>query len=660
MEAIGLANYLVLGLVLSGAFVSLYFGLKKHAQRIEKGKRYLGQDLKKKEGAAKLNASAFIMRGLMTSRLLKRPVAGFFHTLMLLGAFLLFIGHAAFIFSFFGIPVYEGWFGALVMKAGREIGGVMLVSGLLFFLARRIVPPERLVAAGKTRKGFERGEIALLIIALVGFLTEAFRLTFEPDASGLEFLGALIAPFLGELVGEDGGIAGFQLMWWVHGLLASLFIAFIAHSPFVHMILGPVNSALVNERDGINLSPISFNFEEDEEDTEVSFGAARLADLSQKNLLDASACLWCGRCHEVCPAAQTGKDLSPKRVMATVAEYLEAGKFEDDDLIDVLGEEAIFNCTTCAACVEECPVSNNPAETILEFRRHYVMDRSQMPETMAAANRNLESRGHPFVGTGAKHDDWRKGIQVPIFEPGVTEYLLWIGCSVTYEERAQEIARAMTKILDVAGVSYGVFEESRCTGDPAKMMGNEIQFVEIAEANIEEFKAQKIQKVITLCAHCFNSFDRYYPELGADWQTIPHSVLIDTLIQEGKLKIAEKSDEKITFHDPCYLARHNGILNEPRNLVAQVGQLIEMPRSKKESFCCGAGGGNYWGGQGGTARISDVRVQEALNTGADKIATSCSFCTLMLTSSTTKHTEQRKVFDVAELVAERINLNPIE
>nr|MBP8926806.1 (Fe-S)-binding protein [Pseudomonadales bacterium] len=370
----------------------------------------------------------------------------------------------------------------------------------------------------------------------------------------------------------------------------------------------------------------------------------------------ASACLWCGPCHEVCPAAQTGKDLSPKKVMAICGEYLAEDRFDDASLIEVLGSEAIFNCTTCAACVEVCPVSNNPAEIILEFRRHFVMELATMPDTMAAANRNLESREHPFVGTAANLADWRSGLDVPLFEPGTSEYLLWIGCSVAYEPRAQETARAMVRILEAAGVSYGILAQSRCTGDPAKMMGNEMQFVELATANIEDFREQRVQKVITLCAHCFNSFERYYPELGADWQTIPHTVLIDELLADGRLQIAAQSDEKITFHDPCYLARHNGIVDAPRRVLAAVGQLIEMPRAREQSFCCGAGGGNYWGGQGGTARISDVRTQEAMDTGADKIATSCSFCTLMLTASAGKHSEERKVFDVAELVAERIRI----
>lgn len=661
MDTIPAYSYVILAILLIAALCSLGIGLRNYWRRIEHGKPWFDASKKITLGSvlAKVNWLTFFKRGLMTQRLFKKPVAGGFHGAMFIGALLLIFGHAVFMLDFVGVPVYEGWFGFLFMKLGREVGGILLFTGVAFFLLRRLSPPDRLTAGGKTRRGFERGEIALLLIVIAGFVTEGFRLAFEPSGDSAEFLGNGLGSLLRNAFSEENNILGFQLMWWIHGLLGCAFIAIIAHSAFSHMLLGPTNSAFAHRRDGINLPPINFDFDEDDDsddDEEPVFGASKLADLTQKNLLDASACLWCGRCHEACPAAQTGKDLSPKTVMATCAEFMEEGKFDDDTLLEVLGQEAMFACTTCAACVEVCPVSNNPAEVVLEFRRHFVMDLSEMPETMAAANRNLESREHPFVGTGSNPEDWRAGLEVPIFEPGKTEYLLWIGCSVLYEERTQEIARAMVKILEAAGVSYGIFEEARCTGDPAKMMGNEMQFVEMAEANIEEFKEQQIQKVLTVCAHCYNSFDRYYPELGADWQTIPHSVFIDQLIASGKLTIAQSSDEKITFHDPCYLARHNGIVDAPRNVIAAVGQLIEMPRSKKESFCCGAGGGNYWGGAGGTARISDVRAQEAIDTGADKIATSCSFCNLMLTSSATKHSEQRVVYDVAELVAEKIRI----
>jgi Fe-S oxidoreductase len=276
------------------------------------------------------------------------------------------------------------------------------------------------------------------------------------------------------------------------------------------------------------------------------------------------------------------------------------------------------------------------------------MERSQLPEVMGHAQKNLEGRQHPFVGTAASPDDWRRDLDVRIFEKGETEYLLWVGCAITYEERAQEIARATVRILQASAVSFGVLEHARCTGDPAKQMGNELLFVELAQQNIEDFEALGITKIITLCAHCYNSFTRYYPELGASYQVIPHAVLIEELIDAGKVRLA-RSEERITFHDPCYLSRHNDIESEARSVLSAIGELVEMPRNGKQSFCCGAGGGNYWGGEGGE-RINEVRSREALDTGAEKIATSCPFCLLMLTEGVSKHTAERRVFDIAELV----------
>jgi Fe-S oxidoreductase len=420
-------------------------------------------------------------------------------------------------------------------------------------------------------------------------------------------------------------------------------------------VLGPVNSALASRRRGITLPPIDFSALENEDADEVpTLGAAKLADFDRKRLLDFATCVWCGRCHEVCPATQTGKPLSPKGVMATLADMLGAEKFDDASMIDNVGIQPIFDCVTCAACVEVCPVSINPPEAILEMRRHLVMERSEMPDTMGAANKNLEMREHPFVGTSSSPDAWRQGLDVPVFEPGQTEYLLWLGCAIRYEERAQSVARAMLKILDAAGVSYGILEGARCTGDPAKQMGNELLFVELAQQNVEELGELGVQKMITMCAHCFNSFTRYYPELGGRYEVIPHAVLIDRLLAEGKLALAPAERERITLHDPCYLSRHNDVEDEARSVLAKIGDVVEMPRNRKESFCCGAGGANYWGGQGGTARISDVRAAEAIDTGADKIATACPFCLLMLTDGVKKRTDERKVFDVAELVSARL------
>ncbi|MFO1467729.1 MAG: heterodisulfide reductase-related iron-sulfur binding cluster [Steroidobacteraceae bacterium] len=595
---------------------------------------------------ARINWRTFFFRGILLSRLFKRPASGIAHALLFFGSLFEILGHGLYPLSFIGIPVYSGRFGFIVMELGRELAGIAMLLGLAFMLLRRAAPPERLTIGG-SRRGFVTMEWLLLLLIVAGFGVEAVRLSAPGMASPGEFLGAEVAAGLRQL---GGGVSngGYLAVWWFHGLLGLAFITLIARTPMSHMVLGPINSAFARRRPGVSLPPVDFEAEE------PVLGAEKLADLPFKSRFDFAACLWCGRCHEVCPATQTGKPLSPKKIMVTCAEYQSAGRIDDPSLIDALGKDAIFSCTSCGACAEECPVSNDPSEVIMHFRRRYVMDRSEMPEVMANSNRNLESRCHPFVGTSANRDDWRRGLDVPRFEPGQTEYLLWIGCSVAFEERAQQIARAMARILDVAGVSWGIIEETRCTGDPARMMGNELQFVELAQANIEEFREFKVTKVITMCPHSFNSFSRYYPELGANWETIPHSALIDRLVREGNLDLKRDAMQKITFHDPCYLARHNDILAQPRGVVAAVGQLVEMPRHGKGSFCCGGGGGQYWSREGGTARISDVRVAEALGTGADKIATSCPVCLLMLSASTAKHTEQRKVFDLAELVVEAL------
>ena len=649
MNAPSVIQYLLLAVLLSAALVALAVGLRRYRQRIARGREAAPGGAGSAFLGREFNAESFLHRALLTSRLWKRPVAGLAHALLLGGALVATLGHASFAFSFVGVDVYAGWFGTVVMRWARELAGLAMLTGVGFFLLRRLARLPRLVEGGE-RKGLVAMELLLLATVLAGFVAESFRLAGLQSPSPGEFVGNLVAAGLSGL--DAGTVArGDAVMWWLHGLLGVGFIGLIAYTPLSHMALGPANSAFARKRPGIQLAPIDFDADEDN----LRLGATRLDELPRKSLLDVSACLGCGRCQEACPAAQTGKALSPKKIMLTCAEYLEQGRFDDPGLIDDIGSEAIFDCTTCAACVEECPVSNNPAEIILEFRRNLVMDRSEMPDTLAMANRNLESRGHPFAGTAANPDDWCKGLDVPLFEAGKTEYLLWLGCAVTYEERAQEVARAMVRILDAAGVSWGVLGEARCTGDPAKMAGNEIQFVEMAQDNIDTFRERGIQKVITMCAHCFNSFDRYYPELGAEWVTIPHSVLIEQWIAEGRLKVERDETDKITFHDPCYLARHNDIVEQPRKVLSALGQLIEMPRNRKDSMCCGAGGCNYWSaGKSGSTRINDVRTTEALGTGADKIATSCSFCLLMLSSSASREGPERKVFDIAELVADAL------
>ena len=623
------------------------YGMYGHWKRIRQGKVRINRNLSKSAGKiGPVCFYALLTEGILGTRIYKNIYTGVAHGGLFWGMVILLLGTILVFFNvLFGLPVFSGGFNRWFMSFSLDFAGIAVLCGVFFFLIRRLVsPPERLTEP-KSRTGFTPIVFMLGVVIVTGFIVEGGRIACNGIDQG-SFIGNYMSTMFGK---TDGWLYLHRYMWWIHGFLALGFLAYIPYSPLVHIVLVPVNAALADPIPGVNMGVIDFSSFEDEESDEMPvLGAAQLTDLNCKRLLDYSTCLWCGRCHEVCPAVQTGKPLSPKGVILTMAEFLQDGKVEDDSLIDSVTSEALFCCTTCAACMEACPALINQPKTIMKLRQNLVMERSEIPELMGKANNSLELRGHPFFGTGAGPKDWYKDLDVPIFEKGKTEYLLWIGCSVTYEERAQQIARSMVRILSYAGISFGILEDPRCTGDPAKQMGNEFMFAELVQQNIEDFSALGIEKIITMCPHCYNSFTRHYPELDGNYEVFQHSVFIGELIERGKLPLSRESTT-ICYHDPCYLGRHNAIFNEPRDVVNSMGKLVEMPQNCSESFCCGGGGGNYWAEEVGT-RMNQVRAKEALDTGSDFIATSCPFCLLMLTDGLKKHTEKEKVFDIAELV----------
>jgi Fe-S oxidoreductase len=640
------------------AMAILIYGLYRHVQRIRHGHVILSFSFSKlKTMIRPVYLPAMVTKGLLGTRIYKHLFSGIAHGMLWWGMLTLAVGTCLVLLNVvFSIPVFSGGFNRWVMAFGLDMAGFAALIGITFFFIRRIFPPKRLVTP-KERIGFLPVIAILGTIIITGFLVEGLRIAQTGPDKGA-FVGNLIAC---SLTNSSSVATLHKCFWWVHGLCALVFIAWIPYSPFVHIFLALANTALANPQPGTKLGVIDFSsFEnadgienEDAGDMPV-LGVAKISDFRPKRRLDFATCLWCGRCHEVCPAAQTQQALSPKGVMLKLAEYLEAERFDDESLVTDIGIDAIFNCTTCAACMEACPVSINQPKNIFRLRQNLVMEKSEIPELMGKAHNSLEQRKHPFFGTGSGPKDWQKGMEVPLFKPGETEYLLWVGCVATYDERAQKIARATVNVLNAAGVSYGVLETSRCTGDPAKQMGNEFLFVEIASDNIAEFENLKVTKIITLCPHCYNSFTRHYPLLGGSYQVIPHSVLISNLIASYKLKLSPLK-KSICFHDPCYLARRNHIILPPRKALSTIGSLVEMRRNKKESFCCGGGGGNYWSEASGV-RINQVRAKEALDTGADIVATACPFCLLMLTDGAKKFTEEQKVLDIAEIISEQLKL----
>ena len=640
---------LMIDLLSIPAMAIFAYGIYCHWRRIKQGRTRisLGTPLTALR-IGPIYVRSFLTEGIFGTRIYKKVFTGIAHGFLLWGMVLLTVGTIlVFLNVLFGIPVFQGDFNRLFMGFTLDIAGVAALGGVLFLLLRRLFPPERLTCF-KANSAFLLIEIGIVVIILSGFLIEGLRIAlngFDP--------GSVVGNWIGSLVINSGSLSAIhQYLWWIHGLIALSLIAYIPYSPLVHLVLAPANSGLDIPLPGPKMGVLDFEAFESEGGETPSLGVSKLADFSWKNLLDFSTCLWCGRCHEVCPATQTGKRLSPKSIMVTLGDYLQENKMEDDSLLDTVSSDVIYSCTTCAACMEACPVSVNQPNAILGMRQHLLMERSEIPEIMGQAHRSLEARHHPFIGTSFGPNDWRRGLDVPIYEKNKTEYLLWIGCSVSYEERTQNIARSMVNILRTAGVSFGILEENRCTGDPAKQMGNEFLFTEIARENIEDFRSFGVTSIITMCPHCYNSFTRHYPLLGATFKIIPHAIFLRNLIDSGEIRL-KYSGETICYHDPCYLARHNNVLSEPRDVVSSVGKLVEAPRNKLEGFCCGGGGGNYWTEEEGT-RINQVRAKEILDTGATTIATACPFCMLMLTDGLKKYTENQMVKDIAELVADQI------
>ena len=631
-------------------FCLLSYGFYRYWMKIRVGKDRIPLGLR--SAAMKIGplyVRSFFTRGILGARIYDQLFTGITHGCLFWGMGLLFIGTNLVILNIiFGLPIFEGRFNKWFMSFTLDTAGLMALIGVLGLMINRLSPSKRLSAV-KLRKGFIPMEITIIGILVSGFFLEGLRIASTVNEPGA-WIGNMAAVMVSTI---PNGLVWHQVFWWAHGLAALAFVTWIPFSPLSHLFLAPLNTGLSVPISGPKMGVLDFSaFENEDATEEPRLGVSKLGDFSRKRLLDASACLWCGRCHEVCPAAQTNKALSPKAVMITMSEYLNQEKYEDTSLIDDISRDAIFNCTTCSACMEVCPVSINQPKAIMRLRQHLVMEQSDMPDIMSQALKSLEARQHPFFGAASGKKDWRKDIDVPIFEKGKTEHLLWIGCAAIYEERAQKIARAMVNILQKAGVSFGILEDARCTGDPAKQMGNEFLFQEIAKQNIGDFMALGIKKIITLCPHCFNSFTRHYAPLGGFYTVISHAVMIDSLIQSGKIQLRSQIQHQarsIAYHDPCYLGRRNSTFDEPRHALSSVGNLVEMNRSRNLSFCCGAGGGNYWSEEEGE-RINQIRAKEALDTHAEQIATSCPFCLLMLTDGVKKFTEEQKVFDIAEIV----------
>ena len=548
-----------------------------------------------------------------------------------------------------------------------DIFALVILLALVWALSRRWLARPHRLRFDLTRKGE-----SVIIVGLTGGLMIATLLVhafYVAEGGAGPEAGVLIGGALGRWffsIGLSPSTAAVlqPISWWVHLGIILGFGVYIPFSKHIHMVAAPLNAYFRSLEPRGALAAIDLENAE-------HFGAGRVQDFTWKELLDGYACAVCGRCTDVCPANLTGKILSPMHLVENLkAHMLEIGHqgprnpdhVEPQTIIDnAIPEQAIWDCVSCGACMEECPVVVEHVPTIIDLRRNLVLEESRIPETGMNALLSMEQRGHPWRGTQYSRTDWAEGLAVPtLAENPDAEILFWVGCTAALEQRSQGIARSMAKVLKSAGVDFAILgEEETCTGDPARRMGNEYLFQTMAQQAIGTLNRYNVKKIVTLCPHCFNTMRNEYPQLDGHFEVLHYSQLVDELIRQGRIKPIKMINATMAYHDSCFLGRHNGIYDQPRNVAKAIPglKLVEMsPRCREKGFCCGAGGGHMWIEESQGERINHVRTDHFLETEADIVGVSCPFCLQMMTEGIQSKGRDgdRQAKDVLELLAESL------
>ena len=558
-----------------------------------------------------------------------------------------------------------------------DLFSVIVLLGLLYFLIRRFGrkdPQLRARENVKLNPKARNSGINLDSLIVIVFISLHVSGSLFASASAIALSGGsdlwqptanLIANTL--MSGWPAGMLTFTLHagWWLAIGLIVLFIPYFPLTKHIHLVMGPLNFMTRPNR----TYPGQMYTLDFEDESIEQFGAATLFDLDKTQIFDTFACIMCNRCQDVCPAYSTGKELSPAALEINKRYYTKAnmpgiasGEANGSRLIDfAISESAVWACTACGHCSEVCPVGNSPMLDILDIRRDQVLMESNFPEELKAAFVGLERAGNPWQSTESRME-WTKplGFNVPTVEENPDyDLLLWVGCAGAFNPDSQNTVRALATIMHEADVNFAILGEAEsCTGDSARRAGNEYLYWEMAQGNIEilnEAGADK-KRIVTSCPHCFTTIGKEYGELGGHYEVFHHTQLIADLVGRGKLRLNGNKLEKVTFHDPCYLARQNDIISEPRDALAKAGAtLLEMDKTGRDSFCCGAGGAQYWKEEEhGTEAISLARFAQAQATGAETLAVGCPFCATMMIDANREHGEPMQVRDVAEIVAEAI------
>lgn len=564
----------------------------------------------------------------------------------------------------FSLPVTFGRYFSCVLDL---IGLCAFAGCLLAILRRYLIKPDRLDNTADDA-------ITLILITSIfffGFLIEGFRIgiTNPQDAVWVPvgFLTAKILLGIG-VIREGSAVFLHHIFWRIHFFLVLGLIAYLPYSKLFHIISSALNVFLRSTGPKGELAPIT-DFE-----TAETYGVTTINEFTWKQLLDLDACTRCGRCQDQCPAYLSEKPLTPKKMIQDLKDHLKKErkvllgekdkKGGENSLAPIVGNavtaDELWACTSCMACMEQCPVFVEQIPKVVDLRRYLVMMESSFPSEVAGVFKNMEVNSNPWGVGLATRGDWAKDLDVKVLsdaEDKEIDILYYVGCSGSFDDRSKKVAVSFVKILKAAGIRFGILgAEEKCCGDSARRMGNEYLFQTLAQENIECMKKYGVKKIVTACPHGYNIIKNEYPQFDGNFEVYHHSEFIHRLIKEGKLKLKHSIDHTVTYHDSCYLGRYNSIYSEPREVISNIPgvKMVEMDRGFERSFCCGAGGGRMWMEENIGKRINHLRFDDVIKTKADMIGTACPFCLTMLEDATKDKgmEESIKAQDLAELVLE--------
>ena len=631
--------------------VMVVWGAFQFAARMRNWER--GGPAKRRTTAKNVKRRAGDVRaGLYMQTLLRDSAAGLMHSMIYFG-FLVLMGVTTVLEIDHQMPESLKFLHGTTYKAYAFVGdfaGTVFTVGVIWAIVRRYIQrPYRIRIKTKTEHAVILG--TFLAIGLTGFIAEGFRIALDgmPDYEKFSFVGYPLATLF-DGMSASAVSTWHQWSWIAHVVSFVVFLAILPVTMLRHVFTSPLNMYLRDkDRPKGAMKPMPNLMETELE----SFGASVIEDFTWKQLLDTDACTMCGRCTSVCPAHATGKPLDPREIVLKTGEVMAATgspqvsppigvdgeiKIGANSLFERITAEEIWSCTSCKACDEICPVNIEILDKILDMRRYLSLMESNFPAELGNAYRAMENQGNPWAMNQGERGDWANDIDgVEIVDPGsplTAEYLYWVGCAGSFDDKNKKVTQSMAKLLRRAGIDVAILGPSEmCTGDSARRSGNEYLFQMLAMPNIEMLDGMGVKKIITQCPHCFNTLQNEYPQLGGNYEVVHHTQLLEELIADGRLDVSQATlEERITYHDSCYLGRHNDVYMAPRKVVGAIKgiEIVEMPRNGTTGMCCGAGGARMWMEESIGTKVNDERAREALSTGATRIATACPFCYIML------------------------------